>query len=256
MCTTQPPPPGEPPGDEPVLVSVLIPAYNEEAVIAETVAEAAEVLARMPGHHEILVCDDGSADRTWAILAELSGRYPMLRAIRHKHNQGYPAATRTLAEAARGRYVAQYAADREWSMSEIPRMLAEIEKGCDIVIGVRRSKDYSLWRKFVSGCFNWLVALLWGKHFGDIGSIKMARARLWSQIPFRSASAFGQAERLIIAHHNGARIRKILVGHVARDTGKSKYASPTQALRAFLDVVRFRFSARSRTRIPDDWRTE
>ena len=237
-------------------VSVCIPAYNEEGVIADTVAEAAGVLSAMPGRHEILVCDDGSADRTREILSELAEQQPMLRLLRHPVNRGNPAAQRTLVEAARGELIVHIGADREWRMSEIPRLLEAIEQGCDVVIGVRRRKQYSLWRKFVSAAYNLLVAVLWGKHFGDLGSIKMARARLWKLIPFGSTSAFIHAERLLIAYRNGARIGTIPVDHVARKTGRSKYTSPWQALRALADVVKFRFSRRSRIRLPGDWRAE
>lgn len=243
-------------GEEPIRVSVCIPAYNEEAVIADAVAEAAEVLCDLPGRHEILVCDDGSGDRTWDILTALAEEQPMLRPIRHERNQGFVAATRTLTEAARGEYIAQYPADREWRMSDIPRLLEAMEQGgCDIVIGVRRHKQYGLWRKFVSGAFNLTVAVLWGKHFGDIGSIKLARARLWKLIPLGSSSAAGQAERLLIAHRSGARIGSIPVDHTARETGESRYASPLEAVRAFFDLVKFRLSRRGRARLPEGWRS-
>ena len=244
------------PGEEPVRISVCIPAYNEEGSIAAAVAEAVDVLGQIPGRHEVLVCDDGSHDRTWAILTELAAHHtPMLRPMQHEANQGYVAATRTLIQAARGRYIAQYPADREWRMSEIPRLLEAIEQGgYDVVIGVRRHKQYTLWRKLVSGAFHLTVAALWGRHFGDIGSIKLARASLWKLIPLGSPSAAGQAERLLIAYRNGARIGTLPVDHTARATGKSTYASPLQAVRAFLDVVKFRFSSRSRHRLPDGWR--
>lgn len=239
--------------EEPIRVSVCIPAFNEEAVIAETVAEAEEALAAVPGRHEILVCDDGSRDRTWAVLEEAAKNAPSLRLLRHPENRGNPAAQKTLVEAARGEVIFHIGADREWRMAEIPRMLAKLEEGCDIVIGVRREKQYTLGRKVVSEGYNALVWLLWGRHFGDLGSIKMARASLWKTLPFSSASAFIHAERILIAHQNGARIATIDVEHRRRETGESKYADPRQAVRAFVDLVKFRLSPRSRARLPD-WR--
>ena len=242
------------PTSQQIRVSIVIPAYNEDEVIAATVAEAAAVLADLPGDHEILVCDDGSSDRTWAILDDLAERVPMLRPLRHERNMGNPVAQRTLVGAARGEYIFHIGADREWRMDEMPRMLAVLEAGADIVIGVRRDKQYTLGRKVVSTSFNWLVALMWGKHFGDLGSIKMARASLWKALPFGSTSAFLHAERILIAHRNGARIETIDVDHVARTTGSSKFAHPKHAVKAFVDLVKFRASPRSRVRIGGDWR--
>lgn len=237
-----------------ISVSVCIPAFNEEAVIADTVAEAVGVLEALPGEHEILVVDDGSADRTLEILREIDAREPMLRVLRHERNLGNPAAQKTLVRAARGEFIFHIGADREWRMDEIPRMLGKLDEGYDIVIGVRRKKQYTLSRKVVSEGFNLLVALLWGKHFGDLGSLKMARASLWTRLPFGSNSAFLHAERVLIAYRNGARIATIPVDHVARKTGKSAYANPKQSVKALADLVRFRFSSRSRYQIEEDWR--
>jgi glycosyltransferase involved in cell wall biosynthesis len=234
-------------------ISVCIPAYNEEGALADTLAEARAVLAEIPGEHEILVVDDGSSDRTWEILSSEAERHPIIRPLRHPRNLGNPMALRTLVEAARGDVIFHIGADREWRMAELPRMLAVLEQGHDIVIGVRREKQYTPWRKFVSASYNALVALLWGRHFGDLGSIKLARAGPWKQIPFATESAFANAERILIAHRNGARIATVPVDHQARRTGRSRYASPVQAARALRDLVRFRLSSRSRARLPAGW---
>jgi dolichol-phosphate mannosyltransferase len=235
-------------------ISICIPAYDEEPVLAETLEEALGVIAGIPGAHEIVVVDDGSTDRTWDILTALAERHPLIRPIRHPRNLGNPMAQKTLVEAARGEYIFHIGADGEWRMAELPRMLELLQRGADIVIGVRREKQYTLWRKFVSSAYNMLVAALWGRHFGDLGSIKMARASLWKQLPFATNSAFVNAERVLIAHRNGACIAEIPVEHYARRTGRSRYASPWQALLAFRDLVRFRFSPRSRYRLRADWR--
>lgn len=231
-------------------LSVCIPAYNEEAVIADTVHEAAAALERIPGRHEVLVVDDGSTDRTWAILEELAGEVPCLRLLRHDVNRGNATAQRTLVEAARGRLIFHIGADGEWRMEAMLAMREVIERGADIVIGVRIKKQYSPYRKLISTSYNLLVWLLWGKHFGDLGSIKMARASLWKQIPFVSDTAFVHGERLLIAYHNAARIETVPVEHVWRRAGRSSFGDPRKALRALRDLLGFRISPRSRQRLP------
>jgi len=232
-----------------IRVSICIPAFNEAEVIRDTLQESIEVLADIPGNHEVLVCDDGSADATADIVRELADAHPLIRLLRHDGNRGNPAAQQTLVEAARGEFIFHIGADREWRMGELVPMLERIEEGYDIVIGVRQRKKYSLRRKAVSACFNWLVAAMWGKHFGDLGSIKLARAHLWKQLPFDSKSAFVHAERILIAYTNGARITTIPVEHFSRTSGHSKFANPKEAVRATADLLRFRLSARSRTKI-------
>ncbi|HUH00383.1 MAG TPA: glycosyltransferase family 2 protein [Kofleriaceae bacterium] len=236
----------------PTRISVCVPAYNEEAVIAETVAEALETFDQLPGQHELLVVDDGSADRTWEIIEALAEQDGRLRVFRHSDNRGLAAAQRTLIGNAQGEYIFHIGADREWRMREMIPMLAALERGYDICIGVRRDKKYSLGRRIASAGFNWSVALLWGEHFGDLGSIKLARASLWKRIPIRSGSAFVNAERVLIARRNGARIVKVPVEHTYRSTGTSKFASPVQSLRALRDLVRLRFAPASLYEIPPE----
>lgn len=230
-------------------VTVVIPAYDEEACIEDTVREAVEVLAQVPGEHEILVADDGSRDRTWEILERLRAELPMLRTLRHPENRGLAAAQKTLVTAARGRYIFHIGADGEFRMADLIPMLAALEAGHDICIGVRRDKDYSPWRKIASSSYNALVAILWGKHFGDLGSIKLARADIWKRVPFRARSAFVNAERVLIAYHNGARVTTVPVSHRARNAGESKYGSPMQSVYALRDLLAFRLSRASRRRL-------
>jgi glycosyltransferase involved in cell wall biosynthesis len=233
----------------PVLVSICIPAYNEEQAVARTVREAADVLRQLPGAHELLVLDDGSTDATHRVLCDLAGQCRELRVLRHARNLGCATSLHDLAQAAEGRYIFETGADGQWRMSELPQMLTVIESGYDLVIGVRRVKRYGPWRRLVSAAFNLLVRLLWGRDFGDLGSIRLARADLWKRIPLGRRSAFGLAEKVLIAHCNGARIATILVDHLPRATGRSRFANPWQALYGLFDLLAFRLSARSRLRL-------
>ncbi len=236
-------------------VSICIAAFNEELNVPHTVAEAAETLGAIPGTHEILIVDDGSEDGTWKELCRLQDQFPQLRPLKHSRNRGIAEAQKTLVSEAVGPYIFHIGADRQWHMNELRRMLQTLQEGdYDVVIGVRTNKKYTLWRKFVSSSFNMIVALLWGKHFGDLGSIKLAKAPLWKQIPFGSSSAFVHAQRLLIAHNNGAKIGTIPVDHLERVAGTSKFTSPVQAWKAFSELIRFRFSPLNQYQLSTDWR--
>ncbi len=232
-------------------VSVCIPAYNEADHLPQVVEEAFDVLARMPGEHEVLVVDDGSTDSTPAVLEFLARQWPGLRVLRHPRNRGLAEAQRTLLRSARGRYIFHIGADGQWRMAEMLRMLPLLQQGYDLVIGVRRRKCYGPWRRLVSWSYNQLVAWLWGQHFQDLGSLKMARAALWKQLEVQAQSAFANAQRVLLAWANGARVTWLPVEHFPRRRGRSSFVHPRQAMRAAWELVRFRFSRYSKFRVDD-----
>ena len=84
-------------------LSLVLPAFNEEAGIRRAVAEADDALGDLTADYEILVVDDGSRDATAAVVAELARQRPRVRLLRHAVNRGYGAALRTGFEAARDR---------------------------------------------------------------------------------------------------------------------------------------------------------
>jgi glycosyltransferase involved in cell wall biosynthesis len=224
-------------------------AYNEEAVIANTVRDCITVLNQIPGAHTILAVNDGSTDRTGEILQNLAAQYPQLRVLVHPENRGVAQAQRWLIREAQGDLIFHMAADGEWRASELHGLLAKLSQGYDIVIGVRRHKHYSAYRKGVSWLYNMLTLVLFRKNLRDIGSIKLVRAELWKRLPAESKSAFFLPEKILLASRNRARIGFVPVDHVWRATGRSKFNNPLRALEAFVELVQFWWSPRSRQRL-------
>jgi glycosyltransferase involved in cell wall biosynthesis len=227
-------------------ITICIAAYNEEAAIARTIQDCVGVLEQIPGRHTVLVVNDGSTDRTGDILRELALTYSQLRILVHPENQGIAQAQRWLIREAEGDVIFHFPADGEFRVSELPGLLNTLNEGYDIVIGVRRKKHYSLYRKAVSWFYNVLVVMLFRQNLRDIGSIRLVRARLWKRIPAQSRSSFFIAEKLLLASRNGARVGFAQVDHVWRSTGRSKFHNPLRALEAFADAVAFWLSPRSR----------
>jgi len=230
-------------------ITIVMTAYNEEAVIAHTIDDCLTVIAQIPGNHEVLMVNDGSTDRTGEILNELSAKHPLLRVLVHPQNRGFVEAQRWLIREAKGDLIFHFAADGEWKACELHNLLARLREGYDIVVSVRRSKHYSPYRKIVSFLYNMLVLLLFRKNFHDIGSIRLVNARLWKQLPSVSSSAFFIAEKLLLAYRNGARVGFASVDHVWRVSGKSKFSNPLRALEAFWELFNFWLSPRSRQKI-------
>jgi len=124
------------PDREPVLLTVVIPCYNEETAVSDTLRQLEHVLAEVESH-EIIAVDDGSTDRTSEILESLIGEIPSLRIIRHRVNRGYGGALKTGIRAARGRYLAITDSDGTYPNERIPELLVHAEAGTDMVVGAR-----------------------------------------------------------------------------------------------------------------------
>ena len=121
-----------------MLLSILIPAYQEEATIGEVLRRVAAIDTTPHGFaKEIVVCDDGSRDRTAAIAAEMAAQEPAIRLVRHPRNRGKGAAIRTALEAAHGDYCLIQDADLEYEVTDYPALLKPAAAGADVVYGSR-----------------------------------------------------------------------------------------------------------------------
>jgi dolichol-phosphate mannosyltransferase len=120
------------------LLSIIIPAYQEERTIGEVLRRAASIDTEALGFDkEIIVCDDGSADRTADIVAEAAEAEPRIRLVRHPQNRGKGAAIRTALAAARGDYSLIQDADLEYEVEDYPALLEAVNAGADVVYGSR-----------------------------------------------------------------------------------------------------------------------
>lgn len=218
-------------------VSVCFPAYNEEATLAEVVVEADTLLTRAGLDYEILVCDDGSRDRTGAIVDDLARRIPRLRALRHATNQGIRATFEDLYAAATKDFVFLNSTDRQWDTAILIDMLP-LTRDWDIIVASRRRKPYGLSRHVVSWMYNRIPRVLFGVRTYDAGAVKLVRRAIIEKYPLLSRSPFSEAERLIRASRAGYRITEFPVDVVHRTTGRARGASVGAVLRALADVGR------------------
>ncbi len=192
-------------------LSVIMPAYNEEATIEPVVQEHLAVLRNLgePVVRWELVClDDASTDGTGAILDQLAAQEPGLRVLHNRENAGIFAGFEHLAHAANGTHIYMTAADGQWPASNLTRLLRfSLEHQADLTIGVRTTKGkvYSLRRRLVSAAFNNLALLLFGVRTHDAGSIKFGIRELFTT-ELVSRGPFTEAERIIRASRGGFRV--------------------------------------------------
>jgi glycosyltransferase involved in cell wall biosynthesis len=232
-------------------LSIVIPAFDEEASIAQTVADAIEVGNRVTSQLEVIVCNDGSRDATGE-LARTAGARVLDRPI----NRGIEASMRTLYAHATHDWVFLMSADRQWPMTALEPMAEAAAAGADFVIGVRPNKRevYTRYRRIVSWGYERIVRAL-GAPGGDPGSIKLARRELL-HAAVAARGVFAEGERVIRAARGGARVVEVPVEFHRRGAGKATGARRDVVTRALVDAVRVASSLalgwpRPRTPDPD-----
>ncbi len=119
------------------VLSVIIPAFNEEERMGAVLAHTLEYLRGRGEPFEVIVVDDGSSDGTARLVEDAQSSYPELRLIRLTVNQGKGNAVKTGVSQAEGRYILFTDADGSTPIEEVERLLAEVEKGADVAIGSR-----------------------------------------------------------------------------------------------------------------------
>ncbi len=203
-------------------LSIVVPLFNEEENVALLVAAVRDALPSSLTWELVLV-DDGSRDRTPAIAAELAAADPRIRLIRLARNYGQTPAMQAGFDHARGEVIVTMDGDLQNDPRDIPRLLAKLDEGYDLVAGYReRRQDAWLTRKVPSWVANRVIRALTGVPIRDNGcSLKAFRRTVVARLHL-----YSDMHRFIpavAAATSGARIAEIPVRHHARRFGRSKY---------------------------------
>lgn len=217
-------------------VSVLMPAYNEAENLVETIPATAAVLEQMGMSWEILVVDDGSNDGTRGVMADL--RSQNIRYIRLRRNAGKSAALSVGLDHVNGEVVVLIDADGQDDPAEIPRLLAELDNGLDLVTGRRAVRNDRFVKRNTSKLYNGVTAKVTGVPGKDFNSgLKAMRRELADTLEM-----YGELHRYIpvLAVWNGFRVAEVDVEHHERLHGQSKFGR-ARFWRGFLDLVTVKF---------------
>jgi glycosyltransferase involved in cell wall biosynthesis len=209
-------------------LSVVIPAYNEEACIAECISRLETVLREVTADFEIIVVNDGSRDRTAAILEELGRSRPHLVTVHHDRNRGLGAGLRS-GFARCSKSVTFYSdADLPFDFVELERALRVMEfKDADVIAGFRHDRSSEgLKRIIYTFAYNLLIRLLFGLRIRDVNfSFKLIRTDRLHAMDLRSEGSFIDAEMIIFADRLGLFICQIGVDYFKRRHGESQLSS-------------------------------
>ena len=203
-------------------LSLVIPAFNELAVIAQAVSEAEAALAGRFAAFEVLVVDDGSADDTAAVVSRCLPAARHTRLLRHDANRGYGAALRTGFEAARYPLVAFTDADCQFDLTELP-LLAALTDEYPIVAGYRLDRKDTAKRRFFSWGYNRLARTLLGTRVRDVDcALKVFRREVLARLLPESRGFFVNTEMMTRARQLGFPVVEVPVTHRPRASGESK----------------------------------
>ena len=225
-----PPPGGEAPPTSPsrgevkklAALSLVIPAFNEAAVIARAVAEAEAALALHFDRFEIIVVDDGSADDTAAEVFRVLPDAPHTRVVWHDANRGYGAALRTGFEAARYNLIAFTDADCQFDLTDLAR-LVPLAADVPVVVGYRADRKDPWRRRFLSWGYNVLARTLLGTRVRDVDcALKVFRRDALAGLLPESRGFFVNTEMLTRARQLGLEVAEVPVAHRPRAGGASK----------------------------------
>lgn len=220
-------------------ISVIVPFFNERANLQQLYQELRAALESTGKKFEILFVDDGSGDGGSGYIEELVSQDPRVKLLQFTRNFGQTAAMSAGFKHARGRVYVAIDADNQNDPADIPRLLAKLDEGYDVVSGWRKNrKDRLLTRRIPSAIANRLLSSVTGVRLKDYGcSLKAYRAEYIDFIDL-----YGEMHRFIpaYAHMAGARVAEMPVGHRPRTRGKTKYGL-FRAFKVIIDLMTVKF---------------
>jgi len=223
-------------------LSVVLPAFNEEANIDAVVRACTEYLGRRVPTYELLVVNDGSRDRTGEILDRLAKDHPRLRPLHHPQNRGYGAALRTGFDAASKRFVFYMDGDGQFDIRDLDHILPLVSDDDHIVTGYRIERRDPLIRRLNAKLFGgWLVRIMLNVYVRDLNcAFKLIPKKVLDAITLESTGALINAELYGRAVRKGFKIKEVGVHHYPRSAGVQTGAHLSVIVRAFYDLFRLR----------------
>jgi glycosyltransferase involved in cell wall biosynthesis len=224
----------------PVSISVFSPCYNEQENIARTVEQALSVLEKLGADFEIIIVDDGSADRTGQIADEIARQNTRVKVVHHRTNLGYGAALQSGFRAATRKLVFYTDGDGQFDLNELPPLLPLVKR-YDIVSCYRINRQDNLIRKINGWCWTKLVCLLFGMKVRDIDcAFKLYKREIFDNIKLSSTGALISAEILARAMRKGYSLTQKGVHHYPRTAGAQTGANLCVIFRAFKELLKLR----------------
>jgi dolichol-phosphate mannosyltransferase len=227
------------------VISVVVPVHDEERTVALLFDELQAALDPLGQPWEAVFVDDGSTDSSFGALTRLHNAQDNIKVVRLRRNFGKAAALAAGFANAQGDIVVTIDGDLQDDPTEIPRLLAKLDEGFDLVSGWKAHRRDPVTRRALSRIFNWVTGRVSGLRLHDLNcGLKAYRAEV-----VQGLRLYGELHRFIpvLAHYRGYRIAELPVNHRPREHGRSRYGVE-RYLRGFLDLLTVSFIGRYRYR--------
>lgn len=205
-------------------ISAVFPAYNDAGTIPSMVLAAILALRQVTSDYEVVVTNDGSEDHTGLILEEMALRYPELRVLHHRVNQGYGAALRSGFSAATKDWVFYTDGDAQYNPLELALLVEALEEGVDIVNGYKIERHDPLIRKLLGRIYHYFVSFMFGMRLRDVDcDFRLFRRSILDVIRLESRSGAICVEMVKKIQDFGYVFAEVPVHHHFRQYGKSQF---------------------------------
>jgi glycosyltransferase involved in cell wall biosynthesis len=220
-------------------ISIVLPAYNEEAVIGATLKEVLNVMREWGEDFEVIVVNDGSTDRTGVIVAAIMEVEPRVRLVTHEHNVGYGAALVSGFAAATKELTFFMDADGQFDIRDLQTFFLFIDR-YDAVIGYRIDRQDSWMRKLNAWGWKLLIGLVLDVHVRDVDcAFKLLHTDFLHQHSLQTRGAMINAELLYTLQQAGGTYKELSVHHLPRQAGRATGAKLSVILRAFRELFAY-----------------
>jgi glycosyltransferase involved in cell wall biosynthesis len=223
-------------------LSVFLPAYNEEKMLAETTQKIVVVLQKIVDDYEVIIVNDGSKDQTGKIADKLASENKKIKVIHHPQNRGYGAAVKSGTYAARYPWIVLFDADGQFDFKEITKFFKkQQETNVDMVWGYVLDRKVPFARKVNTFLWSWVVFFVFGLKvkWSDCG-FRIFRKEVVDKIPKLESErgAFISSEFLIKAKKCGFTIAEVAVNHYPDIGGGSTGADLKVIIKSFTDLFK------------------
>ena len=219
-------------------LSIVVPVFNESESLRELTTEIIQSCESATVPFELIFVDDGSTDTSWDVITQTADSDDRVTGIRFRRNFGKAAALTAGMRSATGDYIMMMDADLQDDPAEIPKFIAQLESGFDVVNGWKQRRLDPWHKVYPSKVFNWMIGRLTGLWLHDHNcGLKLFRRQVPAEVRI-----YGELHRFIpvLAHARGFKVTELPVHHRERQFGHSKYGV-RRFLRGFLDLLTVKF---------------
>jgi glycosyltransferase involved in cell wall biosynthesis len=224
-------------------LSVFFPAYNDSGTIASLVITALRSARELTRNFEVIVVNDGSADKTAEILDELARTYPEVRVVHHERNRGYGGALRTGFATATRDLVFYTDGDAQYDPAEMKLLWRRFDESVDVVNGYKISRSDPMHRIVIGRLYHHTVKVLFGLGVRDVDcDFRMIRRSVFDKVRLEKNSGVICLEMMKKITDAGFRIAEVPVHHYHRAYGRSQFFNFRRLFRTGVDVLNLWFA--------------